>query len=320
MKRFTCPFIVKGTSKEFEAICTELISLGYMLLRPIKTVHEYLFINYNNISANVASFSNAMVSFGTVGVPASNKDLVLALAAMTDEETPQIGEYVKCIDGQSSYFTKNKLYKVIGDFDNFEALIDDTNTPNGYSGQNEENFIRATRQEIIDHFLPTKETTMENAKVTVSENQKETRKIIGYNVKDGIDRKAAARAVQRDSFLRTYSCDFLVNSPVYIEAEITGVLGMLFEPVYEEEAKVFTLDSDDGKFEIEVSEKGIYYRKENIFLNAVELKAAVNPLYACSSNVGTYKFRLVVTHIDSGCKKNVPLKQWQEVLYHFYNL
>ncbi len=81
------------------------------------------------------------------------------------------------------------------------------------------------------------------------------------------------------------------------------------------------LRSQQGEFEIEVSKKGIYYKADDKYLNVAELKRAVIVPGARVSKhlpngevlfAETYRFQ--VSHIDSGCKKQVPVEDWKKVL------
>ncbi len=96
-----------------------------------------------------------------------------------------------------------------------------------------------------------------------------------------------------------------------------------------------TLSCEGGSFEIEVSEKGLYYRPENAWLDLdtirqivlswkTEKRRQVSVKKSTSSDsVGSpanlkYTFTYVSSHIDSGCKKNVPIADWAKVVdaYH----
>lgn len=81
--------------------------------------------------------------------------------------------------------------------------------------------------------------------------------------------------------------------------------------------KTFTLESSSGEFLIQVSSRGIYYAPDKAFLdphalNRICAKAEI------SEKVGDYTFSY--THIDSGCKKNVPVSNWKEVLNYYFSI
>lgn len=84
--------------------------------------------------------------------------------------------------------------------------------------------------------------------------------------------------------------------------------------------KTFTLQCSDGQFEIVVSKKAIVYPVEKRELPADDLKKVIDmiSLETPVRKVGCYKFQ--VTHIDSGCKKQVPISQWKQVLDYYYSL
>jgi hypothetical protein len=87
-----------------------------------------------------------------------NPELFLALAAMTDSENGNVGEYWKFIDTDyiGGNFTRGKIYKQDKSTINiYEAFIDNKGVGNGLStskGGNKSCFIKATKEEIITHF------------------------------------------------------------------------------------------------------------------------------------------------------------------------
>jgi len=87
-----------------------------------------------------------------------NPELFLALAAMTDSEEGNVGEYWKFIDTNygGDAFDVNKIYKQLkSTIDTYGAFIDNSGDINGLNLSEEGNkscFVKATKEEIIAHF------------------------------------------------------------------------------------------------------------------------------------------------------------------------
>ena len=90
-----------------------------------------------------------------------NPELFLALAAMTDKEDGNVGEYWKFIDTvyMGDNFTRGKIYKQHeSTIDTYGAFIDNSGDINGLSTSmrgNKSCFVKATKEEIIAHFSKT---------------------------------------------------------------------------------------------------------------------------------------------------------------------
>jgi hypothetical protein len=100
-----------------------------------------------------------------------NPELFLALAAMTDKEDGNVGEYWKFIDTvyMGDNFTIGKIYKQHkSTINTHSAFIDNKGDYNGFfdsSGGNKSCFIKATKEEIIAYFSKTVVETVDNNKV-----------------------------------------------------------------------------------------------------------------------------------------------------------
>lgn len=81
-----------------------------------------------------------------------NPELFLAIAAMSSAKNGIRGEYWKYTGASENLFTLNKLYKSTSSIDNLGAFISDEGDLNGYFRKNHECFVKATLEEIIDHF------------------------------------------------------------------------------------------------------------------------------------------------------------------------
>ena len=78
--------------------------------------------------------------------------------------------------------------------------------------------------------------------------------------------------------------------------------------------RIFTLTCEGGTFEIEVSTKGILYAPENALLDVSGLRAIIT-----DSNKGRTisGYTFLFKHVDSGCKKRVPIADWEEVIKYY---
>ncbi len=85
------------------------------------------------------------------------------------------------------------------------------------------------------------------------------------------------------------------------------------EEIEAAQREVITLRCEGGTFEIEVSKKGIYYRPEDKWLEVADLRSAISFTHLVRSSViGSYEF--TPSHINSGCKKAVPVFDWLKVI------
>jgi hypothetical protein len=97
-----------------------------------------------------------------------NPELFLALAAMTDSENGNVGEYWKFIDTVyvGSNFTRGKIYKQHElTINTIGAFIDNNGDCNGLNlseGGNKSCFVKATKEEIIAYFSKTVVETVNN--------------------------------------------------------------------------------------------------------------------------------------------------------------
>lgn len=97
-----------------------------------------------------------------------------------------------------------------------------------------------------------------------------------------------------------------------------GVLDLWFEPVYEEikKDKEFKLTCDGGCFHLTVTEKGLWYPIDIVYLDPEVILSMINPPLREHM---LYTFIPKVSHLDMGCKKNVPvqdilplIKYWED--------
>ena len=107
---------------------------------PYLVLHEH-------VVGNLISVTDSMHTFEEY-----NPELFLAIAAMSAAKNGIRGEYWKFIRDTTSIFTPNKIYKASNSVDNIGAFISDNGEPNGFVGSNHDYFVKATLEEIIEHF------------------------------------------------------------------------------------------------------------------------------------------------------------------------
>ena len=149
---------------------------------------------------------------------------------------------------------------------------------------------------------------------TMSEN----REIIGYKlVKEELE-KVVDYISDQTTWVKVKQhrgyYDLRLNNFSIDNFKKASVLDLWFEPVYKEVKKTFSLDSDQGLFNLEVSKDGIYYAPEKNFLDSIKLNELLETKTVEDNN---YTYKQCLTHVDLGCKKNVPIKGLQEVLDYF---
>jgi hypothetical protein len=116
----------------------------------------YLTSSFKEIIGNYSKF---IIKDNSLIIEDYNPKLFLALAAMTDKEDGNVGEYWKFI-GNGVYcgdgFTHDKLYKQIKSTVEITGAFEDNNgSSNGFyttGSSNQECFVKATQEEIIAYF------------------------------------------------------------------------------------------------------------------------------------------------------------------------
>ncbi len=248
-RRFVTPLIISGTNDNIRSMAVNLKKIGYRtgifddlndrkccIITWFSAQHDC--IGYEDgIPDRSWDYPNENNKLRKrIKVNADDTELVLALALMNDDPDGVPGEYVKYVIEPRGFkskegFTTNKLYKLIGSLDKPWAMKDDRDFMNGCYPHNHVNFVKATVQEIIDHF--NKSTT------------KMKKTCYGWRVKSGVSASAAARSIGYQLIDGTFS----EKSSFYKEAKKEGVLELLFEPIYEEPEKIMKVAYErKGKF------------------------------------------------------------------------
>ncbi len=315
MKNFATPIAIVGTMEQLEEIAKELKTLGYSeSLASISNnddmiitcsnghCHKFLFV-HNNSDGWLTVFGNTDKNeTERIKVLANDKDLVLALAAMVDDDKPYLGEYWLNTSPDYNGTVRTRLGKIIEirKVDNWIVLDSDPN--NGWNPY-VPSHRKATKEEIINHF--TKQPQ-------VGEWNMEEKAIIGYKVKRGINNEAAAKALGYTRFNKEIAFEF--NENARKKAQLFGILDLLFEPVYEQEKKIIAVEySKKGQtLKIEVYDNKAHF---NDGLNSAtfvkkELVELLKP-----TDTGSTKFK--PTYFDVGCNgqyKNVSAEGIQKVI------
>jgi hypothetical protein len=296
MKNFKYALAIKGSEEQVTSLIPKLIELGYKWgSRRANDFDEYpcLITDYGEGKGSLGFMHN---NRGQLEVSASNPELVLALAAMVDDEDTYKGECFVCV---TDYRDVTWGDCMVGDFKQI--------TENGECTTIR--WRKATKEEILEHF----------------NKQPMEKKIIGYKLKEDCKQyeQAACKigySVPVTEFpLMEKEYHFAHNCLIAQELRKVGVLDLWFDPVYEPEkpkVEIVTLHCEGGTFKVEVSKEGIYYRPEDTWLDVSDIRTAIKGMgifYRKSTGVkSTYTF--TPSHIDSGCKKQVPVEDWKKVL------
>ncbi len=326
MKQFKYPISIHGTRVELNAIATQLKNLGYKDA-PVFGNNGLPWI-VTNIEYGWFCFNETTSCYNIIEVSASNPDLVLALAAMVDDDKLYVGEYVVAV--KTTLRVPGTLSKVTKVNETGEAFNIDDSNDNSYDsnwGPLNLNFFRkATKEEIINHFTmnPTQTISGTTNMNWGSLAGVETRKIIGYKLKDSCKRYevAASRIAYPDlSTINKFEIghlgySFIYDSDTYSRLSSAGVLDLWFEPVYEAKEKIVNVKCESGDFDVTVTRDSIVYSGTKINISVIRNIAnaiTVPPVNGWVVNL--------ITKIDIGCKKGISIDSIEEILrtYDSYN-
>jgi hypothetical protein len=182
---FITPVSMPCTESHYKEFLEKpLKEMGYATYKMWENCDEkYICTNFSHNALMITTHISHLYR-GRYCIPEFNPDLFLALAAMTDSSDGVPGEYWKYIGDNNPYFTKNKIYKQIDDLSKSIAFIDNKGLKNGFCANNNiKNFTKATKQEIINHFKPTKMKEIEELKSQINQLS-ETIKIIEAQIKE----------------------------------------------------------------------------------------------------------------------------------------
>lgn len=137
--KFTTPVSMPCTEAQYNELKPLLEAMGY----------EDCTWQYD---AYIGCIKPLAIASTVINLTTYNKDLFLALAAMTDEPNGIAGEWWKYEDFDTRHFTPNKIYKAIRPINMGAAFSDDMNVANGFTRGNHSYFTKASIAEIFAHF------------------------------------------------------------------------------------------------------------------------------------------------------------------------
>lgn len=213
MKKFKTPLAISGTTEQLTSLMSDLVELGYSeyQITPDWNRRPHLITRPHNSDKTNWHFTNLSEStddyIQAIKVSANDKDLVLALAAMVDDDKFYKGEFVLVTNGGAEY----ALHIVDG---NKNYLI-------GKRGVR-----KATVEEIINYF--------KQDEVPFIDKAMNTKKIVAYQMKKGV-----SEAILRAAGL---GGRFVPGSHSHSAAIQAGVIDLLYEPVYEKEKKFIEVE------------------------------------------------------------------------------
>lgn len=153
MKNFKYPLFIEGTESELTQIVKELVELGYKEVNGKAQLTSHGIATNHSDKARVGYIGGAGSAWGgRIPLKASQKSLILALAAMVDDDKFYKGEMVVALEDcdPGKQFTKDKIYKTSKDSHNgiLDIAFDDKgSTINGWN-----KFRKATKEEIVKYF------------------------------------------------------------------------------------------------------------------------------------------------------------------------
>lgn len=327
MKKFKYPLAIKGEEKELETLIQKLEQFGYAL-RGHHAQRRILVTNQIGINGDLLYYDIIDTSQERTEVPASSPDLVLALAAMVDDDKIYTGEYFVCHtdlimqNGDGAAYTCGKMYKSEKDgciTDNFELK---EHWMESYTdlGLMHKYFSKATREQILDHFNQEKADDITH-KLNAEFIDSQTKQPIAYKVVTNMLHWKYGTILVKQS-TGQYAPEGAIVGEICIGIEKYLKDTDLLEPIYSEEPKVIKvlMHSEPDNFELEVSKDGIYYRPENTFLNESDIHSIVSLEKRVKTYNGNKQYTFIPSHFDSGCKRMVPREDWMKVLSAYYSI
>lgn len=161
-----------------------------------------------------------------------------------------------------------------------------------------------TFQQLKQYFTQSKKETMEKEQ-----------KLLGYKLKYPEYKSAAIEIAEEGCYWRkNESFDLGIQEDISIpKLQKAGVLKLWFTPVYEEvpKNKQFQLNCTGGTFSLTVLKEGFLYVPDNKILSVPFLKNIISPT---EEKMQGYDFKSIVSHLDMGCKKAVPVEDIQECI------
>ena len=148
--KFIQPVSMRVTKEQYERDLREpLLKMGYKeyAINLYKKELDYLITNHSNNNDSLTNLGKEYLNLNArYFIPDYNPEFFLAIAAMTDKETPIIGEWLVCIDEMAYIISGYKLGDLV---------------KNGNPNITLNWFRRVTLQELIEKFT-NKETIKED--------------------------------------------------------------------------------------------------------------------------------------------------------------
>lgn len=250
MKNFATPLAIDGTKKELDELVTPLMELGYEKPDYASSAigsYPYLVTNHAGWVGNLDynSSSGRKEYPDRLVVPASNPELVLALAAMVEGKSFHKGEMIVRENWwqDDNSFTNGNLYKVKLDHTNSDnhVLVEIDDKGSVRNGLHENKFRKATVDEIINHF------TIRYAPDYVPEYEVK-KKPVGYKLIKEYPQSNKIGFFSIASYCKKY--------PEF------------WEPVYEQ---VFEVRHRNGKLKVEIKNNEVFCEEKCFSKKGIEL-------------------------------------------------
>ena len=175
--KFIQPVSMRVTQEQYLRDLREpLLAMGYEESLITSFTHTPILVNNyggrNGILSNTCE--EAVIIENRHYIPEYNPEYFLAVAAMTSETFGIIGEWWKCIEDETHYFTNGKLYKCVEKYNNiFPTYRCNIFTKQGYieSAWHFRYFTKATLSDLINHFEPKINKNTNNMELTQQEKE-----------------------------------------------------------------------------------------------------------------------------------------------------
>ena len=175
--KFIQPVSMRVTQEQYLRDLREpLLAMGYEESLITSFTHTPILVNNyggrNGILSNTCE--EAVIIENRHFIPDYNPEYFLAVAAMTSETFGIVGEWWKCIEDETHYFTKDKLYKCVEKYNNIIPTYRcNVSTKQGYteSAWHFRYFIKATLSDLINKFEPKTNKNTTNMELTQQEKE-----------------------------------------------------------------------------------------------------------------------------------------------------
>ena len=175
--KFIQPVSMRVTEEQYlRDLRQPLLAMGY----EEKNISDFdsspiLTNNYGDIMGVVSNTDEiAIKTRNRHFIPDYNPEYFLAVAAMTNDTFGIVGEWWKCIEDETHYFTNGKLYKCVEKYNNiFPTYRCNIFTKQGYieSAWHFRYFTKATLSDLINHFKPKTNKNTNNMELTQQEKE-----------------------------------------------------------------------------------------------------------------------------------------------------